>query len=128
MVAGRALGQAKQRDQAIAQLERAEQDLAGRGAYSYSEQAQKELRRLGRRVTRRTGTSPVEGLSALTEREREIAAMVSRGRTNREIASASYLSEKTVERHLSHIFAKLGVASRAGLAALVVTGNDRDDR
>ena len=45
--------------------------------------------------------------------------MVSAGRTNREIADSLYHSIKTVERHLSHIFGKLGVRSRAAVAGLV---------
>ena len=48
-----------------------------------------------------------------------MAALVAQGRTNREIAAALFLSEKTVERHLSRIFGKLGVSSRAALAARV---------
>jgi DNA-binding CsgD family transcriptional regulator len=46
--------------------------------------------------------------------------MVSAGRTNREIADALFLSVKTVERHLTHIFAKLGLGSRAAVASVVV--------
>jgi len=48
-----------------------------------------------------------------------LAALVARGRTNKQIATAAFLSEKTVERHLSNIYTKLGVSSRAGLAAAV---------
>ena len=49
----------------------------------------------------------------------EVAALVAAGNTNREIASTLYLSEKTVESHLSHIFTKLGVSSRARLTSLL---------
>ena len=41
-------------------------------------------------------------------------------KTNRHIATACYLSEKTVERHVSHLLAKLGVATRTGVATIVV--------
>ena len=41
------------------------------------------------------------------------------GKTNRQIAAEIFLSEKTVESHLSHIFAKLGVRSRSAVAAEV---------
>jgi DNA-binding NarL/FixJ family response regulator len=53
----------------------------------------------------------------LTGREVEVLALVAAGRTNREIAEALVLSPKTVARHLSNIFAKLGVASRTQAAA-----------
>jgi DNA-binding CsgD family transcriptional regulator/tetratricopeptide (TPR) repeat protein len=119
ILAGRALGQAKQRDAAIGELERAEQALALGGAWRFRDEVEKELRRLGVRVARRSSNGPAEGLAALTEREREVAALVAAGRTNRQIAAASYLSEKTVERHLSHIFTKVGVAGRSALAVLV---------
>jgi DNA-binding NarL/FixJ family response regulator len=53
----------------------------------------------------------------LTDREAEVLALVAAGRSNREIAEALVLSSKTVARHLSNIFAKLGVASRTQAAA-----------
>jgi DNA-binding NarL/FixJ family response regulator len=53
----------------------------------------------------------------LTAREAEVLALVAAGRSNREIAETLVLSPKTVARHLSNIFAKLGVASRTQAAA-----------
>ena len=55
-----------------------------------------------------------DGLSA---REVEVLRLVAAGDTNREIARELYLSEKTVERHLSNIFGKLGVSSRSAATA-----------
>jgi DNA-binding NarL/FixJ family response regulator len=49
----------------------------------------------------------------LTDRERELLALVAAGRDNRAIAGELYLSEKTVRNHVSNIFSKLQVASRA---------------
>jgi len=53
----------------------------------------------------------------LSPREREVLDLVAAGLTNRAIAGELYLSEKTVARHLSNIFTKLGVSSRAGATA-----------
>jgi DNA-binding NarL/FixJ family response regulator len=53
----------------------------------------------------------------LSPREHEVLELVATGRTNREIAGELFLSEKTVARHLSNIFTKLGVTSRAAATA-----------
>jgi len=59
-------------------------------------------------------------LSSLTSREVEILRLVLDGYTNKEIAAEIFLSEKTVEFHLDHIYTKIGVRTRmlAGLWAL----------
>lgn len=61
--------------------------------------------------------SPRAPAAGLTEREAEVLARVAEGRTNREVAAALVVSEKTVARHLSNIFAKLGLSSRTAAAA-----------
>ncbi len=53
----------------------------------------------------------------LTTRETEVLVLVARGLTNREVAAQLFISEKTVARHLSNLFAKLGLASRAAATA-----------
>jgi pimeloyl-ACP methyl ester carboxylesterase/DNA-binding CsgD family transcriptional regulator len=58
-----------------------------------------------------------EPVETLTAREREVMAMVVEGRTNEEIAAALFLSYRTVERHLSNVYDKLGVAGKAARAA-----------
>jgi DNA-binding NarL/FixJ family response regulator len=58
------------------------------------------------------------GLAALTDRERDVLALLVEARTNRQIANRLYISEKTVSVHVSNILAKLGVRSRAEAAAL----------
>ncbi len=55
----------------------------------------------------------VEGAHGLTARELEVLRMVAAGRTNKAIAAELVLSVRTVDRHVSNIFAKLGVSSRA---------------
>jgi len=55
--------------------------------------------------------------AGLTEREVEVLQLVAAGKTNNEIAADLYLSAKTVSRHLSNIFTKIGVTSRASATA-----------
>lgn len=56
----------------------------------------------------------------LSRRESEVLQLVAAGRTNREIAATLFLSEKTVERHLSGVFTKLGVPNRAAATAYAI--------
>jgi DNA-binding NarL/FixJ family response regulator len=90
------------------------------GARRYCDAATRELRRMGRRskagVSRKRARAAAAG-GVLSPRELEIAELVTIGKTNRQIAAELFLSEKTVETHLSHVFAKLGVGSRAAVAA-----------
>lgn len=53
----------------------------------------------------------------LTRREREIAGLIARGLTNRQIAAALHISERTAENHVQHILAKLGLHTRTQIAA-----------
>jgi DNA-binding NarL/FixJ family response regulator len=55
----------------------------------------------------------------LSRREVEVARLVAEGKTNREIAAELFLSNRTVESHLSRVFAKLGVSSRAAVGAVL---------
>jgi non-specific serine/threonine protein kinase len=63
--------------------------------------------------------SPVDSSPKLTRRERQVAALVATGLTNREIAATLYLSVRTVEAHVDHILTKLGFRTRTRLAAWV---------
>ncbi|MBT2516845.1 hypothetical protein J7E29_05325 [Streptomyces sp. ISL-90] len=63
----------------------------------------------------RRGPSAASG--PLTPREVEVLRLVAAGKTNRAIAGELYLSEKTVDRHLSNIFSKLGISSRTAATA-----------
>jgi DNA-binding CsgD family transcriptional regulator len=76
------------------------------GAETWVEKARSELGRIG-------GRRREEGL---TPAERRVAALVAEGRTNREVAAALFVTERTVASHLSHVYAKLGVRSRTELA------------
>jgi DNA-binding NarL/FixJ family response regulator len=61
----------------------------------------------------------------LTQRERQVALLVARGRSNRGIALELILSERTVDTHVSHILRKLELTSRAQIAAWVVERQPR---
>jgi DNA-binding CsgD family transcriptional regulator len=76
------------------------------GAATWVEKARGELGRIG-------GRRREEGL---TPAERRVAALAAEGRTNREVAVALFVTERTVASHLSHVYAKLGVRSRTELA------------
>jgi DNA-binding CsgD family transcriptional regulator len=78
------------------------------GAAGWAANARAELGRIG-------GRTREEGLTAA---ERRVATLVAEGRTNREVAAALFLGQRTVETHLSHVYAKLGVRSRAELARM----------
>ena len=56
----------------------------------------------------------------LTEREREVLALIARGHTNKQIAETLYVSEKTARNHVSHILEKLGLSRRSEAAAFAV--------
>jgi DNA-binding CsgD family transcriptional regulator len=97
----------KQKSEARHSLGEAQRIFDILGAQVWSGRARAELARIGGRAS-----SP----SALTPTEQRIAEGVAAGGTNREIAAALFLSEKTVESNLTHIYRKLGIESRRDLA------------
>ena len=104
---GAAQRRAKRRRAARETLEEALLIFERIGAELWAERARAELRRISGRATTPGGLTPAE---------ERIAVLVAEGKTNREVAAALFLSERTVEGHLSHVFAKLGVRSRTELA------------
>jgi DNA-binding CsgD family transcriptional regulator len=116
---GRALAASGDRAAAVVELSAAEPTLVGCGAVREADAVARELRRLGERAVRRVRPGTASGLDALSPREREVAAMVATGRTNKDIAAALFLSEKTIESHLARIYTKLDVHSRAALTAVI---------
>jgi DNA-binding CsgD family transcriptional regulator len=126
LVAGAALAHGDRREEAVVELERAAADFAVCGAIRHRDAAERELRKLGRRVQRRPmrPATRAEGIASLTGRELEIARLVVDRKTNAEIAAHLFLSLKTVETHLRNLFRKLDVSSRAEVARTV----ERADR
>ncbi|MEP6856185.1 MAG: LuxR C-terminal-related transcriptional regulator, partial [Pedococcus sp.] len=88
------------------------------GAVPWADQAAAELDATGEPAMRR-GSGVLGGL---TPQERQIAVLLAAGRTTREAALALFLSPKTVEYHLRHVYLKLGIHSREELAAAVSAG------
>ncbi|MFF7645857.1 response regulator [Streptomyces canus] len=64
-------------------------------------------------------------LQGLTQREREILALIGEGLTNRQIGQRLYLAEKTVKNHISRLLAKLGVERRIQAAVIATQAEDR---
>jgi len=126
VLAGRALAQTGERGRAIAELQTAAATLEACGAPRWRAEAERELRKLGRRIHRRTprGKTDASGLDALTSRELQVARLVVDRKTNPQIAAELFLSQKTVETHLRNIFRKVDVSSRVELARAV----ERADR
>ncbi|MFN8216813.1 MAG: AAA family ATPase [Solirubrobacterales bacterium] len=83
------------------------------GAERLEARVQAELRIAGAKPRRRA----VSGAAALTPAERRVAEAANAGATNREIAQDLFVSLRTVEMHLTNAYRKLGIASRAELAA-----------
>jgi DNA-binding NarL/FixJ family response regulator len=75
-----------------------------------------DLARLDATVTR----FPSHAATGLTSREVEVLQLIAAGDTNKSIAAALVISEHTVARHVQNMLQKLGVTSRAGLAAFAV--------
>jgi DNA-binding CsgD family transcriptional regulator/tetratricopeptide (TPR) repeat protein len=87
------------------------------GAIRYAARVDARLRELGvKRGRRGSRGRPRAGWESLTATELRVTALVARGLTNADVASRLYVSRHTVESHLSHVFSKLGLASRVELA------------
>ncbi len=113
LVLGSVQRRALQRHAARESLEASLGIFEGLGARLWAERATAELGRIGGRQA--VGDE-------LTSSERQVAALVAEGHTNREVAADLVLSERTIEGHLSNIYAKLGVRSRTELAHRFTSG------
>jgi DNA-binding CsgD family transcriptional regulator len=109
---GEFLRRQKRRAAARGQLRSALAAFEQVGATTWAERARTELRASGDRARRREPSTRGD----LTPQELKVAGLVCEGLTNREIAERLFLSPKTIETHLVHIFQKLHVRSRIELA------------
>jgi DNA-binding CsgD family transcriptional regulator len=90
-------------------------DHAERGGMRrLADRARLELRACGARPRR----SAVTGIESLTPAERQVADLAAAGHGNKEIAQRLYVTRRTVETHLTHVFAKLGISGRPELVDL----------
>jgi DNA-binding CsgD family transcriptional regulator len=111
---GEYLRRARRRVDARAQLRTALDVFEDLGATRWATRAAQELRASGETARRRDVTTATQ----LTAQERQVAALVRQGLSNRDAAAQLFLSPRTVDFHLRNVFSKLGLSSRAELAAL----------
>jgi len=107
LVLGAVQRRMKRRREARTTLEDALAVFERIGAALWAERARAELKRI-------SGRAATPG--ALTPAEERVAVLVAEGKTNREVAAALFLSDRTVEGHLAHIFGKLGIRHRTEVA------------
>lgn len=112
---GSRLRRARRRVDARRSLRAALETFTKLGARRWAATAADELAATGVSVAR-PGITPI---GQLTPRELQIATLLAQGRTTRQVAGALFLSPKTVEYHLRHIYTKLGIESRTGLRAVL---------
>jgi DNA-binding CsgD family transcriptional regulator len=110
---GARLRRARRRVRAREELRRAVELFEDLGAVVWADVAIAELAATGETARRRDAST----LDQLTPRERQIALLLGRGSTTREAAAAVFLSPKTVEYHLRHVYQKLGIRSRGELTS-----------
>jgi DNA-binding NarL/FixJ family response regulator len=111
---GERLRRARRRRDAREQLRAAITIFDELGAAAWSRRAAAEFEATGQRLPKRDPTAP----ERLTPQELQIALQVAEGRSNGDIAAALFLSRKTIEYHLTHVYRKLNIHSRAELIRL----------
>jgi DNA-binding CsgD family transcriptional regulator len=114
---GEWLRRARRRVDARAHLRTALTAFEALGATRWAERAAQELRASGETARRRDVSTGTE----LTAQERQVVALVRQGLSNRDAAAQLFVSPRTVDFHLRNVYSKLGVSSRAQLAALSLT-------
>ncbi len=110
---GARLRRSRKRIRAREELRAALESFEALGAQPWAEQADAELAASGETARRRDAST----LDELTPQELQISRLLAGGKTTREAAAAIFVSPKTIEYHLGHVYAKLGIHSRDELAA-----------
>jgi DNA-binding CsgD family transcriptional regulator len=111
---GEFLRRERRRIDARAQLRAALEVFEQLGAAAWAHRARVELRASGESARRRDPST----IDDLTPQELQIARFVAEGLSNKEVAAQLFLSPRTIEYHLRHVFRKLGITSRTQLARL----------
>jgi DNA-binding CsgD family transcriptional regulator/tetratricopeptide (TPR) repeat protein len=118
--AARLLAHVGRRDEAAELLAEALERYEQAGADAWTARVRAQLRALGIRPgPRGPRQRPARGWESLTATERTVSQLVAEGLTNGAVARRLYISPHTVNTHLRHVFAKLGVSNRVALAAVV---------
>lgn len=112
-----------ERGAAVTALRDAAEEADLLGAVAVRDWSARELRRLGRRLRPSAGS----GWQALSQREQQIALLAAEGYSNRMIGQALFLSERTVQSHLSRALAALGATSRAAIPASLGRGRETSE-
>jgi DNA-binding CsgD family transcriptional regulator len=108
------------RSEAAAMLTEALERYERAGADAWASGIRSQLRDLGVRPGQRgTRKRPARGWESLTATERTVSLLVAEGLTNGAVARRLYISPHTVNTHLRHVFAKLGVSNRVALTGVV---------
>jgi DNA-binding CsgD family transcriptional regulator len=115
---GAALRRANSRGEARGVLEQALELADACGARAIAERARTELRAAGGR----SSDPEADGIAQLTASERRVAELAAQGQSNPEIAQTLFVTRKTVETHLGHVYRKLDIAGRGQLARALSAG------
>jgi DNA-binding CsgD family transcriptional regulator len=117
---GEHLRRERRRVDARAALREALESFERLGAEPWAERARTELRATGEIARKREDGAP----DRLTPQELQVARLVAEGRSNKEVAAQLFLSPRTIDAHLRHVYSKLGISSRTQLARLPLSSHD----
>ena len=115
---GAALRRANSRAEARGILQQALELADACGARAIAQRARTELRAAGGR----SSDPDADGVAQLTASERRVAELAAQGQSNPEIAQTLFVTRKTVETHLGHVYRKLGIAGRGELDRALSSG------